>query len=274
MDALGLVPWAIVPAYLGLGALAGFLAGLLGIGGGAMMVPVLAWLFALQDYPAEHIVHLAVATAMATVIFTSISSVRAHASRGGVRWDIAQAMAPGMLVGGFGGALVADRFSSFGLGLFFVVFVFIMATNMLVDRKPAPGRTTPGRVGLFLVGTLIGVLSALIAIGGAMMTVPFLIWCTVPVIQAVGTSSAIGFPVAFASTVGYIWTGSTVSAAMPASTWGYVDVPAVLSIATASMLLAPLGARLAHRLPTGILRRVFAVFLYVLATRMLFQIWV
>lgn len=266
------IAWHLVPAYLALGVVAGFLAGLLGIGGGGMMVPVLVWLFAEQGYPHEHIVHMGVATAMATVIFTSLSSVRAHARRGSVRWDIARAMAPGMLLGGFLGALVADRFSTFGLGMFFVVFVYIMATNMLVDRKPAPGRSTPGKGGLFVVGTMIGVLSALIAIGGAMMTVPFLIWCAVPVLHAVGTSSAVGFPVALASTVGYIWIGAD-AVGTPATAWGYVDVPAVVSVATASVLLAPLGARLAHRLPTRILRRVFAVFLFVLATRMLFQIW-
>ncbi|HLU76857.1 MAG TPA: sulfite exporter TauE/SafE family protein [Burkholderiales bacterium] len=265
------IAWHLVPAYVLLGIVAGFLAGLLGIGGGGMMVPVLVWLFAEQGYPHEHIVHMGVATAMATVIFTSLSSVRAHARRGSVRWDIARAMAPGMLVGGFLGALVADRFSTFGLGLFFVVFVYIMATNMVVDRKPAPGRSTPGNAGLFVVGTMIGVLSALIAIGGAMMTVPFLIWCAVPVIQAVGTSSAIGFPVALASTVGYMWVGA--NASTPATAWGYVDLPAMASIATASVLLAPLGARFAHRLPTRTLRRAFAVFLFLLATRMLFQIW-
>lgn len=266
------IAWQIVLAYVLLGVVAGFLAGLLGLGGGGMMVPILAWLFLEQGYPREHFVHMAVATAMATVIFTSVSSVRAHARRGAVRWDLAKPMGLGMLLGGFLGSLVAGQLSSFGLALFFAVFIYLMATNMWFDRKPAPGRTTPGFAGLFAVGTVIGLLSAMIAIGGAMMTVPFLVWCAVPIIQAVGTSSAIGFPVALASTVGYVWTGMRVEG-LPATAVGYVDVPALLCIVAASVLLAPVGARLAHRMPTRLLRRIFAVFLFLLATRMLMMIW-
>lgn len=272
MEWLPDLAWPLVVAYLTLGAFVGLFAGMLGIGGGGMMVPVLAWLFAVQGYPREYLVHLSVGTAMATVVFTSVSSVRAHAQRGAVRWDIARAMAPGVVVGGFLGALVAGRFSAFGLALFFAVFVFIMATNLLLERKPAPGRHTPGGFGMFCAGLVIGSLSSLIAIGGAMMTIPFLIWCAVPVIQAVATSSAVGFPIAVASTAGYIWTGLQESG-LPATSLGYVDVAAMACIASASVLTAPLGARLAHRMPTRTLRRVFAVLLYVLAARMLIQLW-
>ena len=272
MEWMSHIAWSFVPAYLALGVIMGFFAGLLGIGGGGMMVPVLVWLFALQHYPREHIVHLAVATAMATVIFTSISSVRAHAQRGAVRWDLAKMMAPGILLGGFLGALAAEWFSSFGLAVFFAVFVFIMATNMLIGRKPVSGRTVPGAFGMAVAGLIIGAFSALIAIGGAMMTVPFLVWCAVPIIHAVGTSSAIGFPVAVASTIGYVWTGMHTDG-LPPTTIGYVDVSAVIGIAAASVLTAPLGARMAHRMPMQVLRRVFAVLLYILAGRMLVQVW-
>ena len=266
------IAWTFVPAYFALGVVIGFLAGLLGIGGGGMMVPVLVWLFTLQNYPREHIVHMAVASALATVFFTSVSSVRAHAQRGAVRWDLARLMVPGILLGGFLGALAAGWFSSFGLALFFAVFVVIMATNMLIRRKPVPGRTVPGAFGMIIAGLLIGSLSALIAIGGAMMTVPFLVWCAVPILHAVGTSSAIGFPVALASTVGYVWTGLHADG-LPATAIGYVDVPAAIGIAAASVLMAPLGARMAHRLPTQVLRRVFAVLLYLLAGHMLMLVW-
>lgn len=265
------IGWPIIASYVALGIVAGFLAGLLGIGGGGMMVPVFVWLFGLQGYPRSHIVHLAVATAMATVMFTALSSVRAHAQRGSVRWDIAFAMAPGMVLGGFFGALFAGRISSFALGMFFAVFVSVMAANMMYDRAPKSGRTIPGRFGLFLVGLFIGTCSALIAIGGAMMTVPFLIWCAVPVIQAVGTSSAVGFPVAVASTIGYVWTGMHVDG-LPAGTFGYVDVAAVVCVAAASMTMAPLGASIAHRMPRRLLRRAFAVFLFILALHMVSEI--
>jgi len=273
MDWLSELTPTIVIAYLVLGAVIGFLAGMLGIGGGATMVPILAWMFEARGMPREHLVHVAVATAMSTILFTSVSSVRAHAIRGAVRWDILKAFLPGILIGGVAGALLAGKFSTFGMAMFFACFVYVMATNMLVGgKKPTEGRTTPNAPVMFFAGFVISAISALVAIGGAMMSIPFMIWCGVPVVHAIGTSSAIGFPVALASVAGYIYTGLS-QADLPPASIGYVYLPATVCIAVASVMTAPLGARAAHRLPTAILRKVFAFLLYILATRMLIQVW-
>ncbi|HKO87631.1 MAG TPA: sulfite exporter TauE/SafE family protein [Burkholderiales bacterium] len=263
--------WPLLLAYLALGAFVGFLAGMLGIGGGATMVPILVLLFEPQGFPREHIVHIAVGTAMATILFTSISSVRAHARRGAVRWDIAKAMTPGILLGGFLGALIASRLSTLALGIFFAVFIYCMSLNMWLNRQPPAGGGAPSRTELVAMGGVISALSALVAIGGAAMSVPYMVWRKVPLIHAIGTSSAIGFPVALASTAGYIWMGTAQE--VPSPSLGYVYLPATLSIVAASVFTAPLGARAAHKLPTGVLRRVFATLLFVLATRMLIKLW-
>jgi uncharacterized protein len=271
MEFLGHIDPHIVLAYLAIGALVGFLAGMLGIGGGATMVPILVLLFEAQDFPREHLVHIAVGSAMATILFTSVSSVRAHAKRASVRWDVAAAMTPGILVGGFAGALIASRISTFALGVFFACFVYCMSANLWFGGQAKAGRDIPGRWALAGVGTVISTLSSLVAIGGAAMTVPFLVWCRVPLVHAIGTSSAVGFPVAVAATVGYVWAG--MEHPVPSPSLGYVYLPATLIVACASVLTAPLGARAAHSLPTHILRRVFAALLFTLATRMLIKLW-
>lgn len=271
MELLSQIDWSILAAYLGIGALVGFLAGMLGIGGGATMVPILVLLFEAQGFPREHLVHIAVGSAMATILFTSVSSVRAHAKRGSVRWDVAIAMTPGILIGGFIGALIASRISTFALGVFFACFVYCMSANLWFGGQAKPGRGVPGRWALAAVGAVISGLSSLVAIGGAAMTVPFLVWCRVPLVHAIGTSSAVGFPVAVAATIGYVWTGMAHS--VPSPSLGYVYLPATLTVACASVLTAPLGARAAHSLPTHVLRRVFAALLFTLATRMLIKLW-
>lgn len=258
-------------AYLALGAFVGFLAGLLGIGGGATMVPVLVLLFEAQGFPREHLVHIAVATGMSTILFTSVSSVRAHAKRGAVRWDILKPMVPGILIGGIAGSLIAGQISTFALGVFFAVFVYCMSLNLWLDKLPPSTDGAASGKELFTAGSFISALSALVAIGGAAMSVPYMVWRNVPLIQAIGTSSAIGFPVALAGTIGYVWTGMAHDVPRPAL--GYIYLPAMLGIVAASVLTAPLGARAAHRLPTKILRRVFATLLFLLATRMLIKLW-
>jgi uncharacterized membrane protein YfcA len=265
---------AAVPAvaYLAIGVLMGFLAGLLGIGGGGAMVPMLLFMFEREGFPRESIMHVCVATAMSTVVFTSVSSLRAHAKRGAVRWDALKGMLPGIVVGGLVGTWIAGRLSTFGLALFFTVFIYLMAANLLIGGKPKGGRSLPGTAVLFFVGFVISAVSALVAIGGAMMTVPFLVWCEVPLVHAIGTSSAVGLPVALASTIGYIYTGLH-QTGLPPHTVGYVYWPATLIIAAASVCTAPLGARVAHAIKTEKLRKLFALFLFALATRMLWQLW-
>jgi uncharacterized membrane protein YfcA len=259
-------------AYIAVGAFVGFFAGLLGIGGGMTMVPFLVFFFQSQGFPVQHVVHLALGTAMASILFTAASSMRAHHSRGSVNWGVAKAMAPGVLVGTLGGALIASTLSTLALTLFFAVFVYAAATQLFVGINPKPTRRLPGAGVLAAVGGGIGAVSSWVAAGGAVMTIPFLLFCNVPLLTAVGTSSALGFPIAAAGTVGYLITGSFESG-LPHGSVGFVYLPALAGLVVASMLTAPLGASAAHRMPVPILRRVFAVFLYILATRMLTSLW-
>jgi uncharacterized membrane protein YfcA len=225
-----------------------------------------------QGLPREHVLHLAVGTGMATILFTSLSSVRAHAVRGGVRWEIARRITPGILFGGVAGAIVANYLSTRALAIWFTAFVFLMAVNMALDLKPKPAREPPGAAGMFAAGTAIGGLSSLVAIGGAVMSVPFMLYCNVPIRQAVGTAAAIGFPIAAGGTIGYLYTGWGASG-LPPWSLGYVYLPAFAGITVASVLTAPIGARVTHRVPGRLLKRIFAALLFVLAARMLAGLW-
>ncbi len=257
--------WA---GYLAIGAFVGFFAGMLGIGGGAIMVPLLVALFEAQQLPATHVLHLAVGTSMATILFTSVSSVRAHAARGAIRWDIAARMTPGILVGGLVGSAIASVIPQLLFAALFTAVIYIAATNMLLDRKPKASREPPGTAGMFVAGFLVSAASAFAAVGGAFMTVPFMLWCNVPMLQAIGTAAVIGFPIALSGTAGFIATGWS-QAGLPEHSVGYVYLPAFAGVVAASVLFAPLGAAAAHRLPTVWLRRAFAILFYLIATRML-----
>ena len=190
-------------AYLAIGLAVGFLAGLLGIGGGMVMVPMLVLVFTAKGFPPQHMMHLALATALATIVFTSITSVRAHHRHGGVDWTVARAMAPGIVAGALATALVAGLIPNRPLAIFFTGFMFYAAAQMFVEIKPRAARHLPGRAGLVAVGAGIGGLSSLLAAGGAFLSIPFLAWCNVPLKRAIGTAAANGFPIALAGTVGY-----------------------------------------------------------------------
>ena len=259
-------------AYLGTGAVVGFAAGLLGIGGGVVMVPLLVWTFTSHGLPAEHVVHLAIGTALAAMVFTSIASMRAHHARGAVDWPIARAMATGMLAGSFIAALIAGFIPTRPLAVGFTVLVFYAATQILLDLKPPGSRDLPGPLGLFSVGAFIGAVSTMLAAGGAFLTIPFLAWCKVPLRRAIGTAAANGLPIAIAGTAGYILHGLRVDG-LPRPSLGYVYLPALALVVTTSMLAAPLGARLAHSLPVKRLRTIFAMLLYFFAVKMLVGVW-
>ena len=258
--------------YLAIGALVGVCAGLLGIGGGAIMVPLLVWLFEAQGIARDHVLHLAVGSSMATILFTSISSVRSHAARGALRWDIVRAITPGILVGGLAGSAIASRIPTALFALLFTITVFVAATNMLLERKPRPSRDLPPAWGVLLVGFLISAISAFAAVGGAFLAVPFMLWCNVPMLQAIGTAAAVGFPIALAGSVGFAVSGWGQSG-LPDWSIGYIYLPATAGVAVASVLSAPLGVAIAHRLPTRRLRQIFAVLLYAMAVRMLVNLW-
>jgi len=251
-----------------LGIFAGFIAGLFGVGGGLTIVPLSFMLFAAQGFPAEHTMHLALGTSMATIVFTSIASMRAHHRHGAVRWDVVRSFAPGLLLGTFGGSFVAAWVPTRPLAMVFTAIVYYAAAQMMADFKPKPHRVLPGTFGMVAVGTLIGIVSSLVAAGGGFLTIPFMVFCNVVIHQAVGTSAALGFPIAVAGTIGYIASGLQ-APGLPDYALGYVYLPAFLGVVAMSFLMAPIGARLAHKLPVKQLKRAFGGFLALLATKML-----
>src|SRR5919204_2126846 len=261
--------WAV---YLAIGVAVGFFAGLLGIGGGAVMVPMLVLAFRAQGFASEHVLHIALATSLATIVLTSLSSVRAHHAHDAVDWKIARAMSPGMLAGSFGAGLLAGLIPTRPLAALFTALVFYAATQFLFDLRPKSTRKLPGGAGLFAAGALIGALASLLAAGGAFLSIPFLTWCEVPLRRAIGTAAANGFPIALAGTAGYMLHGMRVPG-LPAPSIGYVYLPPLALVVATSMLAAPLGARLAHRLPIKQLRTLFALLLYGFAMRMLVGVW-
>ncbi len=263
----------LVAELLALGICAGFLAGLFGIGGGMLMVPFMTIILSHRGVEASMAVKMAIATSMATILFTSLSSVRAHHQRGAVRWPIVRGMAPGIVLGGLlagGGAFALLKGQA--LAVVFGLFVSFSATQMLSGRKPAASRQMPGWGGQAAAGTGIGFLSGLVGAGGGFVSVPFMTWCNVPIHNAVATSSALGVPVALASTLGYLIGGRNLAPALPGA-FGYLFLPALVVIAMASVAMAPLGARAAHAMNVGQLKRAFAVLLYGLAAYMLYKAW-
>lgn len=254
---------SLLAAYLALGAFAGLVAGLLGVGGGLIIVPALASLFAARGFTADSIMQLALGTSLATILFTSLSSTLAHHRRAAVNWPIMLQLAVGIMLGGWLGGVLAEWMGGPLLAVVFGLFELSVAAQMVWGRPPAPHRSAPVRRLNVLAGAVIGALSALLGIGGGTLTVPYLAWHNVDIRQAVGTSAACGLPIALAGALGYILVGRD-AGGLPAWSTGYVYWPAVAAISIASVSSAPLGARLAHRLERRRLKRVFAVFLALL----------
>ena len=261
--------WPLIPVFVAIGCGVGFLAGLLGIGGAITMIPVLTVIFGHEHFPSNHVVHMAIATSLATVVFTSLSSARAHARRGAVLWHVVLGLTPGILLGSLVGPQIVAGMSSALVAAMFALFTGTSALQMLINRKPRATRKLPRRAGLFGVGAMIGVLSSMVGAGGGFLSVPFMTWCNVRIHQAVATSAALGFPIAAAGTVGYIIAGFR-QEDLPPYTLGYIYLPALAAIVVASMLCAPLGVRVAHDLPVARLRRVFACLLLAIAG---FMVW-
>lgn len=261
----------LVAELLLLGSCTGFLAGLLGIGGGMLMVPFMTLILSARGVDSALAVKMAIATSMATILFTSISSVRAHHKRGAVRWEIVRTLAPGIVLGGLlAGAGVFSLLKGTTLALVFAVFVAFSATQMLLDRKPAPTRQMPGTAGSLGAGGVIGFISGLVGAGGGFISVPFMSWCNVAMHNAVATSAALGFPIALANTVGYVIGGWSMPSPLPGAL-GYLWLPGLAIIATASVTTAPLGARTAHAMNIKQLKKVFACTLYGLAAYMFYK---
>ncbi|HRL22157.1 sulfite exporter TauE/SafE family protein [Alcaligenes sp. SDU_A2] len=261
----------LVASLLALGAGVGVAAGLLGIGGGMILVPFLTFLLPRFGVSQELAVHASIATAMATILFTSLSSVRAHHKRGAIRWDVVRAMTPGLIVGGIlsGGAVFAVIDGTL-LALVFATFVLYSAYKMGRNTPVPQGRAMPGRPVIAGMGVLIGFVSGLLGAGGAFLSVPFMLRGNVPVRQAVATSAALGFFIALANSVGYIWSGQAVNGGQPGML-GYIYWPALLIVSAMSVLTAPVGASLAHRISQVTLKRIFAAMLSTLAVYMIVQ---
>ena len=258
---------AWLAAYGGLGLAVGFVAGLLGVGGGLIIVPVLIVMLHAQGLAAGMEPQLALGTSLASILFTSLSSVRAHHRHGAVEWPLVRRIAPGIVLGTLIGAMLAAQMSAWMLKVFFVAFLFYAALQMWLDFKPAPHRGLPGRAGMTAAGGVIGAVSSWVGIGGGTLSVPFMLWHNVTLHRAIATSAAIGFPIAAAGALGYVLGGWGVSD-RPAGSLGFVYLPALAGIALGSVLTAPLGARTAHRLPVRPLKRIFALLLLALALRM------
>ena len=254
-----------------LGLVTGLVAGLLGIGGGMIMSPFLTYILTSRGVSADVAVKMAIATSMATIIFTSISSLRAHHKRGAVRWDVARSLSPGIVLGGALASLgVFALIKGSVLAMLFAVFISYSATQMFLNKKPRPGRVMPGRAAQWSAGGLIGFLSGLVGAGGAFVSVPFMVAHNIPILNAVATSAALGFPIALVNTAGYVWAGHLLGGVPPWSL-GYVWLPGLAVIAACSVCTAPLGARMAHSMPIATLKRIFACVLYVLAAYMFWK---
>ena len=259
-------------AFLVLGLVVGFMAGLLGIGGGGIMVPVLTTIFLAQGVPVEQVVHLALGTSMASIVVTSFASMRAHKKRDGILWDVFKMMAIGVVLGTFAATFLATYMKSVHLALFFSAFMAYVSIQMAIDKKPKPTRVVSGPKGLFFAGSIIGSISALVSIGGGSLTVPYLVWQNVDLKKAIGTSAAIGLPLSIAGTLGYIINGLMQSSSSADMMLGFVYLPGVLLISIASFFTAPLGAKVAHKLPVAKLKKVFALLLIALSIKMLTSI--
>ena len=254
--------------YLITGAFVGFAAGLLGIGGGLIIVPVLTLVFSFHLVETQPIVHLAIGTSLATILITSLSSVRAHHALNNVRWDIMKLLFIGVLLGAFLGGWGSQFFDSRTLGILFGVLELFIAINMLLALKPSPHRALPGLPENTLAGIIIGSLSSLVGIGGGTLTTPYLVWNNVSMRQAIATSAAVSLPVALAGTIGFLMAGMNANN-LPDYATGYIYWPAFFGIVFSSVLTAPLGAKCVSKVSIKLLKRFFGGILLILAAKML-----
>lgn len=260
----------IITIYALTGIFSGLIGGMVGLSGGIIIVPVLHFLFIQQGFSSSILMQLAVTTSLATIIITSLAATYVHHKKNAVSWPTVNRLAPGLLIGACLGAILADSVSSHVLRITFGVFEILVAIQIWMDFKPKAHAALPSTSGLVGSGVGIGLFSTLMGIGGGSLTVPFLLWCNVNIRNAVAVSSACGFPIAITATTALIiagWGNQNV----PTPSLGYLYWPAALIISVMTLFSAPLGARLAHYLPVPILKRVFAIVLVIVGSRMLVQ---
>jgi uncharacterized protein len=259
--------FALLPVFLALGAFIGFLAGLLGIGGGFTTVPVLIEIFSREGFATEHLVPMAIGTSAATIVFTAFSSARAHHSRDAVNWAVVRAMSPGLVAGSLLGPQIAANLPAPIMAAAFGAFIWFGAYRMFRNKPPVATRQLPGKAGMMAMGAVIGTIAGMVGTGGAFIAVPFMTRCNVKLHTAVGTSSALAVPIAIFATAGFILAGFA-KQGLPPYALGYIYLPALVAIVITSTLLAPVGARMAHSWSSTRLRYSFATMLMVLGAYM------
>jgi len=257
----------VIP-YMLLGSAAGLLSGLFGIGGGAVLVPILLILFTARGLPEDIMMQLAVGTSLTVISFTALSSVRAHSRLGNIDWRMVKRLVPGIACGALFGAAIAAQLSFTVLRTIFAVFLLLLAVQMILRFKPRASVSVPGWPVTTVIGTSIGLLSSLVGIAGGAMITPFLYRWGLLMRQAVGTSASCGLPLAITGTLGYLVVGWS-HPDLPAVATGFIYWPAVFWVTLASVFIAPLGAKLAQRLPDGTLRMIYIGFLLLVSTSML-----
>jgi uncharacterized membrane protein YfcA len=268
----------LILIFLALGAFVGLAAGLLGIGGGGVLVPMLTAIFLSQNIPVNQVVHLALGTSMACIMVTSLSSLRAHHANGAVVWPLVKLMSLGVIFGTFSATFIASMISSKALAIFFACFMGYVAIQMLSSAKSSKHQDNQSsthheinQVELMLASIGIGSISAIVSIGGGSITVPYLTWRKIALKKAIGTSAAIGFPLSIAGSLGYLLSGWSHTPSIP-YTYGFINLPAVLVISITSFFAAPIGANLTQKLPVTTLKKIFALLLTLLSLKMLWNL--
>ncbi len=264
--------WTLLPLLMLAGAAAGFASGLFGIGGGFVVVPVLLLILPQMGTAADSLVHVAVGTSLATIIFTSLRSARAHARRGALDLDMLRGWAPWIVVGTVLGSQLADQLSSDALALVFAVGVLVFSAHFLLpvfaNRQLAD--TLPSGALRAVIASALGMLSTLLGIGGGVIATVTMTLCGTPMHRAIGTASGVGAIVAVPAATGFLMTGLDESG-LPWGSLGYVNLPCAVAVVSASMLLAPAGVALAHRLSPKLLRSLFGSYLLLVGITMLTQ---
>ncbi|MDD2832931.1 MAG: sulfite exporter TauE/SafE family protein [Methylotenera sp.] len=270
---------SLILIFLSLGAFVGLMAGLLGIGGGGILVPLLTTIFLSQHIPTENVVHIALGTSMACIAFTSFASFRAHHANRAVDWSLVKYMAPGIVIGTFSATFIAAMVSSKVLAIFFVCFMAYVSMQMMFKLQVRPSSNTyfttqslVHRVELLFAALLIGAISALVSIGGGSLTVPYLGWRGIDIKKAIGTSAAVGFPLSVAGSLGYLLNGWWYAESNTPFVFGFIHLPAVLLISLVSIFTAPIGANLTKKLPVNTIKKIFALLLLSLSLKMLLSL--
>ena len=261
----------LIAELAALGLFTGFLAGVLGIGGGMMTVPFVTYILTQRGVSSDLAVKMAIATAMASILFISLSNVRAQHKRGAIRWDVFKNITPGIVVGSLITSIgLFSLLKGQWLAILFGLFISYSAINMLIAKKPVATKTMPSLAKQGLVGVVIGMMSGLVGAGGAFISVPFMTARNIPIHNAIATSAAFGMPLALINSCGYIYTGWGLEA-LPKGSFGFVYLPALVVLATASSIMAPIGVKVSHRLPMLTLKRGFACMLFAQAIYMLWK---